>query len=78
MHVFPQCADLLNDVYGDIVIDKTEDIKIQVVDVAFNFQDIFFAHFVAFCIFDDSNTAVKLVQFQIVIDGQAHACLDMV
>ena len=69
---------VFDDVDGDIVVDKTKDIKIQHVNRTFYFDDIFFAHFVAAGIFDDGNTAVQLIQFQIMVDGHALSCFDVV
>ena len=69
---------VFDDVDGDIVVDKTKDIKIQHVNRTIYFNDIFFAHFVAAGIFDDGYTAVQLIQFQIMVDGHALSCFDVV
>ena len=63
---------------GDVVIDETEDVQIKVFNRAFYFDDIFFSHFVAAGVFDDGNTAVQLIQFQIMVDGHALSCFDVV
>ena len=52
---------ILNDIDGDVVIDKSEDIKIQGIDRTLDFDDVFFTHFITFCIFDNSNRTVKLL-----------------
>ena len=49
---------VFDDVDGDVVIDECQDIQIQHVDVTFYFQNVFFAHFSAAGVFDDSNGAV--------------------
>ena len=43
---------------GDVVVDEGQDIQIQHIDVTFYFQYVFFAHFSAAGVFDDSNGAV--------------------
>ena len=72
--------DLLvfDDVDGDIVIDETEDVQVEVFNRAFYFDDVLDAHLVALCIFDDGNGAIKFVEFQVMIDGHGFAGLDMV
>ena len=76
----PFLNDLLvfDDVDGDVVIDETEDVQVEVLDRAFYFDDVLDAHLVALCIFDDGNGAVKFVEFQVVINGHGFAGLDMV
>ena len=49
---------VFNNIYSNVVIDESEDIEIHEIDRAFDLHDIFFAHFITFCIFDDGNTAV--------------------
>ena len=44
---------ILNNIYGDIVINETKDVKIHKIDRTFDFHDILFAHTVTFCIFDN-------------------------
>ena len=60
------------------MIDKTKDIQIQILDGAFNLDDIFLTHFVAARVFDDGNGAVKFIKLQIMIDSHGLACFDMV
>ena len=76
----PFLNDLLvfDDVDGDVVIDETEDVQVEVLDRAFYFDDVLDAHLVALCIFDDGNGAVKFVEFQVMINGHGFAGLDMV
>ena len=69
---------IFDDVYGNVVIDETEDVQIKVFNRAFYFDDIFDTHLVALCIFDDCNCAVKFVKFQVMIDCHGFAGLDMV
>ena len=64
---------VLDDIDGDIVVNKAKDIQIQLFDRTFNFDDIFSAHFVASGIFDDGNCTVQLVQLQ-VIDRSSWLC----
>ena len=49
---------VFDDVDGDVVVDECQDIQIQHIDVTFYFQNVFFAHFSAAGVFDDSNSAV--------------------
>ena len=42
---------ILNNIYGDVMINKTENVQIHKVDRAFNLHDIFLSHFITFCIF---------------------------
>ena len=63
---------------GDVVIDETEDVQVEVLNRAFYFDDVLDAHLVALCIFDDGNGAVKFVEFQVMINGHGFAGLDMV
>lgn len=51
-----------DDIHRDVVIDKTQHIQIQSVDVAFYLQNIFLSHFVAAGVFDNGNAAVQLIQ----------------
>ena len=63
---------------SDVVIDKSENIKIQHIYAAFYFDDIFFSHFVAAGVFDDGNTAVQFVKFQIMINCHGFAGFDVI
>ena len=67
-----------DNVDGDVRIDESDDIQINAVGVCLDLENIFFAHGVAAGIFDDGNSAVQLVEFQIMVDQHALACLDMV
>ena len=69
---------VFDDVDGDIVVDKTKDIKIQHVNRTFYFNDIFFAHFVAAGIFDECHAAIELIELQKLVDAHTLACLNMV
>ena len=39
---------ILNNIYGDVMINKTENVQIHKVDRAFNLHDIFLSHFITF------------------------------
>ena len=69
---------IFDDVYGNVVIDKTKDVQIEVFNRAFYFDNILDAHLIALCIFDDCNGTVKFVKFQVMIDCHGFAGLDMV
>ena len=71
------CNDLfvLDDIYGNIMIDKTKDIQIQILDGAFNLDDILFSHFLAAGIFDDSNRTVQLIQLQEMCIRDRYICI---
>ena len=69
---------VLDHVDGDVVVDHGKDIQIQGVDIALHFQDVLFSHLIAAGVLDDRYCAVQLVQFQVMIDFKALACLDMV
>ena len=47
-----------DDVHGNLVIQETDDIEIDTVKAACNLDDIFLAHFAAFYILNDRNTAI--------------------
>ena len=49
---------IFDDIDGDVVVDECQYIQIQHIDVTFYFQNVFFAHFSAAGVFDDSNGAV--------------------
>ena len=65
-------------IYGNIMINKTEDVQIHKVDRTLNFHDIFLSHFITLCIFYDCNAAVQFIQMQVFIDIHASPCLDMI
>ena len=76
----PFLNDLLvfDDVDGEVVIDETEDVHVEVLDRAFYLDDVLDTHFVALGILDDGNGAVKFVKFQVMINSHGFAGLDMV
>ena len=49
---------VFDDVDGDVVVDECQYIQIQHIDITFYFQNVLFAHFIAFRIFYDCNRAV--------------------
>ena len=68
----------LDNIDGDIGVDEGNDIQIDRVRICLDLEDIFLAHSIAAGVFDDGNSAVQLVEFQIMVDQHALACLDMV
>ena len=77
-YLFGDDFAVFDDVHGDIVVDDCQNVKVKGIDVAFHLQDILLAHLVASGIFDDGDRAVQLVQLQMMVDGHAFSCLDMV
>ena len=69
---------VFDDVDGDVVIDEAEDVQIKILDRAFYFNDVLDAHLVALCIFDDGNSTVKFIKFQIMIDCHGFSGFDVV
>ena len=60
------------------MVDKTKNIQIQILDGAFNLDDIFFAHFLAAGILDNGNGTVQFIQFQVMINSHSLAGFDMI
>ena len=60
------------------MIDKTENIQIQCFNRTLYFDNIFLAHFITFCIFNNGNGTIQLVQLQIMINLKTHSCLNMI
>lgn len=69
---------VLDDIDCDVMVDKTEDVKIQHVNITFHLQDILFPHYLAAGVLDDRHGAVQLVQLQVAVNRQAFSGLDMV
>jgi hypothetical protein len=69
---------VLDDIHGDAVVDEAEGIQIDLVDRAFHFDDVLFAHLVAVRIFDDRHAAVHPVKLQIFVDVHGSSGLDMI
>ena len=65
---------IFDHVHGNIVVDKAQNIQIQHINGTFHFDDIFFAHFIAAGIFDDSYAAVQFIQFQMCIRDRYRGC----
>ena len=57
---FPLFYDFFSfdDIDGDVVVDKTQYIQIQCVNITLHFQNILFAHLIAAGILDNGNAAV--------------------
>ena len=53
---------IFNNIHRNVMIDESEDVKIHEINRAFDLHNIFFSHFIAFCIFDNRDTAVQLVK----------------
>ena len=59
---------IFDDIDGDVMVDKAENVEVEHVDIAFYLQNVLFAHLVAARVFDDRNGAVELIELQMVID----------
>ena len=75
--LFPDLS-VLDDVYRDGMVDKAQNIQIQFFNRAFYLNDVFSSHFFTAGVFDDSHTAVHLVQLQIFVDIHGFSGLDVV
>ena len=75
---FGEDLSVLDDVYGDIVVNEPVDIQVHKIYGTLDLHDVVLSHFTALCVFDDGNTAVQFVKVEIPIDLHALACLDMV
>ena len=69
---------VLDHIDSDAVVDKTQNIQIQGVDITFYLEDIFFAHFIAAGVFDDRHGTVQLVQLQMIVNVKTSSGFDMV
>jgi hypothetical protein len=69
---------ILDDVYGNVMINESQNVKVQGIDIAFHFQNIFFAHLAASGILDDGNGTVEFIKAEVMIDGHALAGLNMI
>ena len=69
---------VLDDVDGNVMVDKSQDIQIQHIDGAFYLDDILFAHLAAAGIFDDGHTAVQFIQSEVMVNGHALSGFDMI
>ena len=69
---------VLDDIDGDGMIDEAEDIQIQHIDVTLHLEDVLFSHFIAAGVLDDRHGTVQFVQLQMMVDGKAHACFDVI
>ena len=66
-------------VYGDVVINVTKYIKVDVVDRSLYFDDVLTTHFAAACIFDDGYLAVsKTVKTKVIVNVKTLACLNVI
>ena len=68
----------LDDIDGDIGVNEGDDIQIDGVGIRLNLEDIFLAHGIAAGIFDDGDSSVESIEFQIMIDQHALSGLDVV
>ena len=55
-------SSVFDNVHCDGVINKTQNIQVQCINVTFHFQYIFSALFAAACVFDDCHGAVQFVK----------------
>ena len=69
---------ILDDIYSDIMVDKSKDIKIHKIYGAFDLHNVLFTHFAALCIFYNSHAAVQLVQMKVFVNVHAPSGLDMI
>ena len=69
---------ILDDIDGNVVVDKCQHIQIHKINGTLYFHNILFTHFIAFCILDNGYAAVQLIQIQILIDIHAFAGLNMI
>ena len=69
---------ILDDIYGDVVIDKADDVEIQRIHRAFDFYNILLAHLVAAGIFNDGYLIIHLVEAEVMIDRHGFSGFDMV
>ena len=69
---------ILDDIDSDLMVDKTQGIQINLVNGAFDLDDVFFSHLITAGVLDDGDAAVKFIQIQILIDLHTSAGLDMV
>lgn len=60
-HPFFHDFIIFNNIHRNVMVDKTKNIQIQGINRAFYFNDILFAHFAAFCIFNNCDAAVQPV-----------------
>ena len=67
-----------NHVNGDVVVDKAKNLKVKHFDVAFYFQNVFFAHFIASNVFNDGYGVVNLVEAELIVYVKAFAGADVV
>ena len=77
-HLFVYDLCVLDDIYGNVMIDEAEHIQVQHINRTFDLDNILFPHLIASRIFDDGHAAVHLIQLQIFVNGHAFSGLDMV
>lgn len=68
---------VVDDIDSDVAIEKAQDVEVDI-QQAFYFDDIFFAHGVAFCIFDNGNATIEFVQLQVFVNIHAAAGFDVI
>ena len=69
---------VFDDIDGNGMVDKAENVKIEHINIAFHFQNIFPFHFIAAGVFDNRHRTVQFIELQMVIDGHAFSRFDMV
>ena len=68
----------LDHIDSDLGIDKSDRVQIDRIWIALHFQNIFAAHIIAACVFDDRDLIILSVQVQIVIDQHSFSGLNVV
>ena len=51
-----------NDIDGNVVIDKAQDVEIDLIQASLDFDNVLSPHFIAAGVFDDGNFRVHLVK----------------
>ena len=69
---------VLDDIYGDVVVDECQDIQVQHINITFYLQNIFFPKLVAAGILNDGHGAVQLIQLKMMVNREALACSNMI
>ncbi len=69
---------ILDYVDGDVVINVSQHIKVQGIDVALDLEDIFFAHGLTLGVLDDGNCGIQFIKSQVSVYLHALAGLYVV
>lgn len=74
---FFRTSAVFYDIDRYVGVDISQCIQIQI-QFCIDFDDVFFAHFLAGCIFDQGNGGVQMIQIQEMIQIHPSACCDVV